>query len=194
MHLAAALAVSRVLVHRPSILLLDEPTASLDAESAKEIRSQISDTARTGGHTVLLSTHNLDDASRLCDRVAILSHGKILATGTEEEISTNMKNYSSNPKSDSVQITLINTQYFSEESLLRLVEGVKDVSKRSDGKTIGLSFDSKYSVNEIDVLTAKAVDSLVRTWREHYRCSTDKTFSRKSCNLEIVSRDENREK
>ncbi len=180
-------------MHRPSILLLDEPTASLDAESAKEIRSQISDTARTGGHTVLLSTHNLDDASRLCDRVAILSHGKILATGTEEEISTNMKNYSSNPKSDSVQITLINTQYFSEESLLRLVEGVKDVSKRSDGKTIGLSFDSKYSVNEIDVLTAKAVDSLVKaganiTGVVQIKPSLEELY------LEIVSRDENREK
>jgi len=187
------LAIARVLVHSPSILLLDEPTASLDAESAKEIRSQISDTARTGGHTVLLSTHNLDDASRLCDRVAILSHGKILATGTEEEISSLMKNYSSNRRSNSVQITLLSSQTFSEDSLQGLIKGVEHVSKDSDGKTIELSFGSRYSESEIDLLTAKAIDALVKAGAS-ITSVVQRKPSLEDLYLEIVSRDENSQK
>jgi len=187
------LAIARVLIHKPSILLLDEPTASLDAESAKEIRAQISDTARSGGHTVLLSTHNLGDASRLCDRVAILSHGKILAIGTEEEISSQMKKYSSHPMSDLVQISLINSQQFSEELLQTLIPEAKRVSKNGDGKTIDLMFDTKYSEGEIDVLTAKAIDALVKSGAS-ITSVIQKKPTLEDLYLEIVSRDENKKK
>ena len=79
------LAIARALIHEPSILLLDEPTSSLDAESARTIRELILETAKED-HTILLSTHNLDDASRLCDRIGVLDHGRLLAVGTEVEI------------------------------------------------------------------------------------------------------------
>ncbi len=155
------LAIARAVIHRPSILLLDEPTASLDAESARTIRSQISETARSGGHTVLLSTHNLNDASRLCDRVAFISHGRILACGSEEEVSTQVKRDRVGLQPDRVLITLISSEGLSEEHLSRVIAGTKSVHKNGDGRTIELVFDDQYSDEGIDVLTSKAVDTLV---------------------------------
>ena len=126
------LAIARALVHRPSILLLDEPTASLDAESAKTIRSEYSETAKSGGHTVLLSTHNLDDASRLCDRVAFISHGRILAIGSEKEVSSQVKN--AKTKANSLVITLVNSKDFSSDYLERNLTGVQIA--RMDGRNL----------------------------------------------------------
>lgn len=154
------LAIARALVHRPSILLLDEPTASLDAESAKTIRSQISETARTGGHTVLLSTHNLDDASRLCNRIAFISHGRILASGTEEEVSSLVRQNSSS-KAVSVSISLMNSGEISEEYLSKKIAGVQSVKTSGDGRTIEISFKKEYTDKDIDVLTSKTVNALV---------------------------------
>jgi len=64
------LAVARALVHEPSVLFLDEPTAGLDPEAAKTVRDLI-ESLRSGERTTFLCTHNLDEADRLCDRVAL---------------------------------------------------------------------------------------------------------------------------
>jgi ABC-2 type transport system ATP-binding protein len=64
------LAIARALVHEPQILFLDEPTASLDPESARTVRETI-EALRTEERTIFLCTHNLDEADRLCDRVAL---------------------------------------------------------------------------------------------------------------------------
>jgi ABC-2 type transport system ATP-binding protein len=157
------LAIARALVHRPSILLLDEPTASLDAESAKTIRAQISETAKNGDHTVLLSTHNLDDASRLCDRIAFINHGRVLAIGSESEVSEKMKRERTGWEGGRVTIALIDSTEVSEERLAKLIVGAKFVNKNRDGRTIELCFEEKYSDEEIDNLTSKAVNTLVST-------------------------------
>jgi ABC-2 type transport system ATP-binding protein len=73
------------LVHRPEILLADEPTAGVDPQS----RAHIFDTIRSlaaEGTTVVYTTHYMEEASALCERIAILDHGKLLALGTEEEL------------------------------------------------------------------------------------------------------------
>ncbi len=84
------LSLARVLLHDPEVLLLDEPTASLDPVAARLVRDMIAELAagRGGGdaRTVVLSTHDLDEAQRLCDRVAILEHGRIRALGTPAEL------------------------------------------------------------------------------------------------------------
>jgi ABC-2 type transport system ATP-binding protein len=152
------LAIARALVHRPSILLLDEPTASLDAESAKTIRSQISETAKGGGHTVLLSTHNLDDASRLCNRIAFIGRGKILACGTEREVSDLVRKSSTAPK-NRVLVSTMNMGGITDDMLLRRLSGVESV--RRNGRSIELIFGSQFSGDEVDVLTSKAVDLLI---------------------------------
>jgi ABC-2 type transport system ATP-binding protein len=64
------LAVARALVHEPHVLFLDEPTAGLDPEAAKTVRELI-ESLRSGERTTFLCTHNLDEADRLCDRVAL---------------------------------------------------------------------------------------------------------------------------
>jgi ABC-2 type transport system ATP-binding protein len=66
------------LVNRPRLLVLDEPTAGLDPQARRELRGLIAG-LRTEGRTVLLSTHDLEEASQLCDRVAILDRGRIIA-------------------------------------------------------------------------------------------------------------------
>jgi ABC-2 type transport system ATP-binding protein len=81
------LALARALVHQPPLLFLDEPSSGLDPEAAQQVDDLIADLGRTEGQTVILATHNLLEAQRLCDRVAIMNHGKILALGSLNELS-----------------------------------------------------------------------------------------------------------
>jgi ABC-2 type transport system ATP-binding protein len=68
------LAIARALLHEPAVLFLDEPTAALDPEAAFVVREAIA-TLRREGRTILLATHNLDEAGRLCDRIAFIRGG-----------------------------------------------------------------------------------------------------------------------
>ena len=80
------LALARALLHRPDLLFLDEPTSGLDPVAALEVRELIVQLSRKEGRTVVLCTHNLVEAQRLCDRVIVLEHGKMLALGTPSEL------------------------------------------------------------------------------------------------------------
>jgi ABC-2 type transport system ATP-binding protein len=79
------LALALAFVNKPEIVFLDEPTAGLDPQSRRDLRAQIART-REDGHTILLTTHDLDEAQQLCDRVAIIDHGRIVAAGTPGEL------------------------------------------------------------------------------------------------------------
>jgi len=85
------LAIARAIVHSPPIVYLDEPTAGLDPESAKSIRDLIHDLSRQGNHSILLCTHRLEDAEKLCHRVMIVSKGKSVVTGTVEELTARIQ-------------------------------------------------------------------------------------------------------
>ncbi|MCR9197226.1 MAG: ABC transporter ATP-binding protein [Planctomycetaceae bacterium] len=78
-------AVATALVGNPRLLFLDEPTTGLDPASRRELWGVISDFQATGG-TVMLTTHYMDEAERLCDRVAIFDYGKILALDTPRNL------------------------------------------------------------------------------------------------------------
>jgi len=78
------LAIARALVHDPEVLFLDEPTANLDPEAAKTVRDFILDLKKEK-KTIFLNTHNLDEAQRICDRIAILNT-KLMALGTPAEL------------------------------------------------------------------------------------------------------------
>lgn len=79
------LALARVLLHRPELLFLDEPTSGLDPVAAREVHGLIR-RLHGEGRTVFLTTHNLAEAQALCQRVAVLEHGKLRAIGTPEEL------------------------------------------------------------------------------------------------------------
>ena len=77
----------RALIHKPPLLFLDEPTSGLDPEAAQQVDDLIASLRQTDGQTVVLATHNLLEAQRLCDRVAIINNGRILAMGSLDELS-----------------------------------------------------------------------------------------------------------
>jgi ABC-2 type transport system ATP-binding protein len=78
------LAIARALLHQPEILFLDEPTSGLDPEATRLVREFISD-LKSEGRTIILTTHNLEEADRLCDRVAVIS-GHLLALDAPAEL------------------------------------------------------------------------------------------------------------
>ncbi|HWN20554.1 MAG TPA: ABC transporter ATP-binding protein [Gaiellaceae bacterium] len=75
------LLIARALVHGPRLVLLDEPTVGLDPQVRQELWALI-DALRTEGRTILMSTHYIEEAQRLCDTVMIMSHGKAIAAGS----------------------------------------------------------------------------------------------------------------
>jgi ABC-2 type transport system ATP-binding protein len=80
------LAIAKAVVHRPEVLFLDEPSSGLDPKAAKDIRDLMEDMSRREKHTIILCTHNLEEAERLCSRVMIIRKGVPLAMGSVEDL------------------------------------------------------------------------------------------------------------
>jgi daunorubicin resistance ABC transporter ATP-binding subunit len=82
---ARRLLIARALVHTPDVLFLDEPTAGLDPQTRVNLWD-ILKVLHSSGQTVLLTTHYMEEAEALCDRVAVIDHGQVLAFGTQEQL------------------------------------------------------------------------------------------------------------
>ncbi len=80
------LEIARALIHRPRVLFLDEPTVGLDPQSRAKVWEYVKRVNEEYGITVFLTTHYMDEADRLCHRIAIIDKGKIVAQGTPEEL------------------------------------------------------------------------------------------------------------
>jgi ABC-2 type transport system ATP-binding protein len=80
------LALARSVLHEPEVLFLDEPTAALDPEAARHVTELIMEFSHRVGRTVFICTHYLPEAERLCDRVAVLNRGSLIAMGTLAEL------------------------------------------------------------------------------------------------------------
>ncbi len=122
------LAVACALAGEPELLFLDEPTTGLDPQSRRDLWDQV-ERFRAGGGTVLLTTHYMDEAERLCDRVAIVDHGKRIALGTPQELiaqlhATNVVEFATEPR-------------LSEE-LLAALPGVSEVHAAGEGWSLGV--------------------------------------------------------
>ncbi|MBR5512880.1 MAG: ABC transporter ATP-binding protein [Ruminococcus sp.] len=83
--MSSRLRLARVLLHNPEILFLDEPTSGLDPATAEEIQGLIM-TEKSKGRTIFLTTHNMTEAEKLCDNIALLNEGKIVEYGNPQEI------------------------------------------------------------------------------------------------------------
>jgi len=78
--------IAVALLHRPELLLLDEPTVGVDPQSRRFILDQIRGIAREGGLTAIFSTHYMEEAETVCSRLAIVDHGRVVALGTPSEL------------------------------------------------------------------------------------------------------------
>ncbi len=123
------LAVACALVGDPLLLFLDEPTTGLDPQSRRHLWDIIQ-RLREGGRTVLLTTHYMDEAERLCNRVAIIDHGKIIALGSPAELIAGLGG------EHIVEFALANSEGIPNEELAGL-PAVKEV--RTNGNGIALT-------------------------------------------------------
>lgn len=80
------LMIARALLHSPRLLVLDEPTTGLDPQVRQEIWQRLEELRRSAGITILLSTHYMEEAEKLCERLLVIHHGRILATGNPREM------------------------------------------------------------------------------------------------------------
>lgn len=135
------LAIARALVHRPPIIFLDEPTAGLDPESAKEIRDLINRLSRQEKCTILLCTHRLEDAEKLCNRVMVINKGKRIAVGTLEELSHLVDK-------PSLQIALQNIDQKIIDTLKAFGQ-VREVKVDSQMSRLTLSLEDESAIPEI---------------------------------------------
>lgn len=80
------LAIARALLHRPSLIFLDEPTAGLDPVAAAALRDDIAALAEQDGVTIFLNTHNLPEAEKLCAQVGVIRNGRLITIGSPDQI------------------------------------------------------------------------------------------------------------
>ena len=118
------LSIAMAIIHTPALLFLDEPTPGLDAQSARAIQSIIRQLS-TEGTTVFMTTHQIEEANQLCDRVAIINHGKIAAIDTPEKLKQTFQQV------QSVEIAFTQSPKGLEEKLTALPE-VSTVVKVGD--------------------------------------------------------------
>ena len=119
------LAVGTALVSHPDILFLDEPTTGLDPQSRRQLWDLILE-FKAGGGTVLLTTHYMEEAHRLCDRVAIVDHGKIIAQGTPSQLIASLG-------AEHVVEFALEGNAGAADSWLRGLPGVQDIRREREG-------------------------------------------------------------
>ena len=117
------LAVACALAGDPEILFLDEPTTGLDPQSRLQLWERIA-AYKAAGRTVLLTTHYMEEAERLCDRVAIVDHGRIIALGTPEQLVAGLQ---------APHFVEFTTEPPIDEALLTAVAGIGE-RRRRDGR------------------------------------------------------------
>lgn len=116
--------IAAALLHRPEVLFLDEPTSGLDVQSSRLIRSIIRELNREGA-TIFLTTHYIDEADQLCDRVAIIRQGKIAVEGSPERLKSSLQG-------EHVVEVAFDRDASNMEMFLRADPNVREVSKLGD--------------------------------------------------------------
>ena len=132
--------IAMALVNDSRLLFLDEPTAGLDVKSVRVIRKLVRD-LNEEGLTVFLTTHNIEEASRMCDRIAIINRGKIAAIDTPERLKSAMKT------SQAVEITFKEVGVRIQKRLEAL-PSVREVQKRGDKLRL-LTDESSKTLKEV---------------------------------------------
>ena len=111
-------AIARALLSRPSLLLLDEPTTGLDPRSKREVQDVIRELRDDHGTTILLTTHDMLEADNLCDRIAIIDSGKIVALDTPPGLKKLISSNEHEPTLEDVFLELTGKELVKEEDRL----------------------------------------------------------------------------
>jgi len=121
------------LVHRPSVLFLDEPTTGLDPEARTAMWEELGTLAHRESLTILLTTHYLEEADQLADRLAIVSRGKIVVEGTPEELKRGLRG-------EAVSVRLADGDRVRAEAVVDLLAGVHETI--AEGEVLRMRVDS----------------------------------------------------
>jgi ABC-2 type transport system ATP-binding protein len=153
------MAIIRGLLSEPKVLFVDEPTRSLDPVSAQSVRAFLKEKVVIEKKTIVLATHNLTEAEQLCDRLAIMDHGRLIALGTVKELRAIFQTY---------EECRLQVGDFSETILPKLeaIEGVLGCNLTQDGE--GLMLKLKIS-NRAQVLP-RLLQVIVSNGAEIYDC------------------------
>lgn len=137
------LAIARTLLHEPQLIFLDEPTNGLDPVAAAELREYLAELTHSDGVTIFLTTHNLNEAEKLCDKVAVIRQGKIIASGSPADLQARKDETILQFTCTGLTNNMIN--------VLRLTEGIKKVTPTDEGVTVStaLDFDSSSLVQNL---------------------------------------------
>ncbi len=119
--------IAMAVVHDPAVLFLDEPTTGLDPEVRADMWAEIGRLSAERGKTVLLTTHYLEDADRLADRIAIIDRGKVVAQGTPEELKSELRG-------DAIHVDLEREYNGAVSRALTDLTAIRDVA--IDGRTL----------------------------------------------------------
>jgi len=103
------LMIARALLHEPRLLVLDEPTTGLDPQVRQEIWQKLEELRRVSGVTILLSTHYMEEAEKLCERLVVIDHGRILAAGTPRDLVRSKVSRYALEVRDAADLPLVNT-------------------------------------------------------------------------------------
>lgn len=131
------LALGISLINDPEVLILDEPTTGLDPTSRRHLWQILLDLKKKGSTTLILTTHYMEEAAVLCDKIVILDHGKILAQGTLDEL------LAMNNSGEVIELIfddLLNEQHFKE------IPGVNEVKLNRERKSLMLNVDNSVGV------------------------------------------------
>jgi len=146
------LALARTLLHNPPLIFLDEPTAGLDPVASRDVQALITRLSRGGGHTIFLCTHNLMEAQKLCHRVGVMEHGRLVAVGTPEELARELW--------QGVRLEVALDAW--DPTAVSLPPEARDVAWDAEARTLSLWVPGREAIPHL-------VDSLVAAGRRIYR-------------------------
>jgi ABC-2 type transport system ATP-binding protein len=157
------LLIAKAMVHSPPILVLDEPTAGVDVELRRQLWELVGE-LNSEGVTVVLTTHYLEEAEQLCDRIAIINHGELIANKPTRELVGMMgeKIVSITVERDVIAAPESNSFLRSEKAGERTIEVAYDKSKVTAGQVLALVRDQGFVIEDVTTREADLEDVFVQ--------------------------------
>jgi len=157
------LLIAKAMVHSPPILVLDEPTAGVDVELRRQLWELVGE-LNSEGVTVVLTTHYLEEAEQLCDRIAIINHGELIANKPTRELvgTIGEKIVSITVERDVTEAPRSPSFIKSEKTGERTIEVTYDKSKVTAGQVLGLVRDQGFVIEDVTTREADLEDVFVQ--------------------------------